>query len=164
MDPVNGPPPALTLVALHGNGGGGSLALEFVQRFSADIDGLLLHAPVGARLRSRLLPRLLRLPGVAELGRRVFASRASRCPGAAFSSTRPATPARSPPLDRSVVVRSAFSAEDRADSALAGFFETKLRVAPGAIPAALDAVRGEEGVRGWASRNSAPSTPRSCTR
>jgi pimeloyl-ACP methyl ester carboxylesterase len=45
---------------LLGHGIGGSMALEFVQHFSSDIDGLILHAPVGAHLDTRWFPQLLR--------------------------------------------------------------------------------------------------------
>jgi pimeloyl-ACP methyl ester carboxylesterase len=63
---------------LLGHGIGGSLALEFAQHFAADIDGLILHAPVGARLESRLFPRLMRLPGARALGQWLFSARLTR--------------------------------------------------------------------------------------
>jgi pimeloyl-ACP methyl ester carboxylesterase len=63
---------------LLGHGSGGSLALEFAQHFAADIDGLILHAPVGARLESRLFPRLMSLPGARTLGQWLFSARLTR--------------------------------------------------------------------------------------
>lgn len=63
-----------------GHGIGGSIALELVQqqRHAAELDGLILHAPVGTRLDRRLFPRLMALPGARELGRRLLASSALR--------------------------------------------------------------------------------------
>src|SRR6185503_7883020 len=63
---------------LLGHGIGGSLALEFAQHFAAEIDGLILHAPVGARLESRLFPRLMALSGARKLGQRLFSARLAR--------------------------------------------------------------------------------------
>lgn len=65
-------------LVLLGHGVGGSLALEFAQRFAAEINGLLLHAPVGTRLESRLFPRLMALPGARRLGQRLFSARLTR--------------------------------------------------------------------------------------
>jgi pimeloyl-ACP methyl ester carboxylesterase len=65
-------------LVLLGHGIGGSLALEFAQHFASDIDGLILHAPVGARLEARLFPRLMRLPGARTLGQRLFSARLIR--------------------------------------------------------------------------------------
>lgn len=59
---------------LLGHGIGGSIALDYLQRHARNVDGLILHAPVGALLDKRIFPRLLRLPGVALLGQRIFAS------------------------------------------------------------------------------------------
>lgn len=61
-----------------GHGIGGSLALEFAQHFAAQIDGLILHAPVGTRLESRFLPRLMALPGAKALGQWLFSARLAR--------------------------------------------------------------------------------------
>jgi alpha-beta hydrolase superfamily lysophospholipase len=58
-------------LVLLGHGTGGSLALEFIQHFAAELDGLILHAPVGTRLEARLFPRLMALPG-ARWGRGSF--------------------------------------------------------------------------------------------
>jgi pimeloyl-ACP methyl ester carboxylesterase len=63
---------------LLGHGIGGSLALEFAQHFAADLDGLILHAPVGTRLESRFFPRLMALPGARTLGQWFFSSRPAR--------------------------------------------------------------------------------------
>ncbi|MEM7736144.1 MAG: alpha/beta hydrolase [Deinococcota bacterium] len=59
---------------LLGHGIGGSLVLEFIQHYADDVDGIILHAPVGASLDSRRFPKLMKLPGMAELGKQVFAS------------------------------------------------------------------------------------------
>lgn len=59
---------------LLGHGIGGSLALEFIQHYPDSLDGIILHAPVGASLDSRRFPKLMKLPGMAELGKQVFAS------------------------------------------------------------------------------------------
>jgi pimeloyl-ACP methyl ester carboxylesterase len=63
---------------LLGHGIGGSIALDLVQRHAADLDGLILHAPVGTRLERRIFPRLMALPGAREAGRRILASRIVR--------------------------------------------------------------------------------------
>lgn len=61
-----------------GHGIGGSIALELVQERAELVDGLILHAPVGARLDRRVFPRLMALPGARALGKRLFASRQLR--------------------------------------------------------------------------------------
>ncbi|MEK6236394.1 MAG: alpha/beta hydrolase [Planctomycetales bacterium] len=61
-------------LVLLGHGIGGSLALEFAQRHAADIQGMILHAPVGTQLKSRWFPRLMAVPGARALGKRVFSS------------------------------------------------------------------------------------------
>ena len=53
-------------LVLLGHGIGGSVALEVVQQDAAAVDGLVLHAPVGARLDTRLFPRLMRIPGATS--------------------------------------------------------------------------------------------------
>ncbi len=63
---------------LLGHGIGGSIALEAAQFASNEMDGLILHAPVGARLGPRLLPRLMALPGAGRIGPWVFSSRPLR--------------------------------------------------------------------------------------
>jgi pimeloyl-ACP methyl ester carboxylesterase len=60
---------------LLGHGIGGSIVLELVQRHASDLDGVILHAPVGTRLERRIFPRLMALPGAREAGRRVLAAR-----------------------------------------------------------------------------------------
>jgi pimeloyl-ACP methyl ester carboxylesterase len=59
---------------LLGHGIGGSLALEYLQHYSDSVQGVILHAPVGAQLEQRRFPKLMKLPGMAELGKQVFAS------------------------------------------------------------------------------------------
>jgi alpha-beta hydrolase superfamily lysophospholipase len=66
-----------------GHGIGGSIALELAQEYASSIDGLILHAPVGARLDRRWFPQLMAVPGARELGRRLFASRVGRSPSPA---------------------------------------------------------------------------------
>src|SRR6185369_298015 len=50
-------------LVLVGHGIGGSIILELAQHYSGAIDGLILHAPVGARLESRLFPSIMAVPG-----------------------------------------------------------------------------------------------------
>jgi pimeloyl-ACP methyl ester carboxylesterase len=45
---------------LLGHGIGGSFVLEWLQRGSSAVDGVILHAPVGAHLDRRWFPRLMR--------------------------------------------------------------------------------------------------------
>lgn len=63
---------------LLGHGIGGSIALELVQERADVLDGLILHAPVGARLDRRLFPRLMAVPGARRVGQRLLASRLLR--------------------------------------------------------------------------------------
>lgn len=65
-------------LVLLGHGIGGSLLLELAQFAPEAGDALILHAPVGARLESRLLPRLLRSRAAAAIGQRALASRLLR--------------------------------------------------------------------------------------
>lgn len=65
-------------IVLLGTGIGGSFALELVQRYAHEVDGLILHAPVGTRIDTRLFPRLMKLPGMRTLGQRLFAARWTR--------------------------------------------------------------------------------------
>lgn len=60
---------------LLGHGIGGSITLEFGQHFASAVDGLILQAPVGARLASRFFPKLMALPGARRIGRRLFSAR-----------------------------------------------------------------------------------------
>lgn len=57
-----------------GTGIGGSIALELAQQQPDLLDGLILHAPVGAHLDTRRFPRLMRLPAMTALGRQLFAA------------------------------------------------------------------------------------------
>ena len=77
-----------------GHGVGGAIALELAQVAAPAIDGLVLHAPVGARLRSRRFPRLMALPGARALGRRAFAARGLRPLWRRLLFTRPVPPER----------------------------------------------------------------------
>ena len=63
---------------LLGHGIGGSIALEFIQHYVEDIDALILHAPVGTRLDSRLFPKLMAFPGMRTLGQHVLSSPLTR--------------------------------------------------------------------------------------
>ena len=63
---------------LLGTGIGGTFAIDVVQRYANDIDALILHAPVGTRLEKRWFPRLMRLPGMTEAGRRILSAEALR--------------------------------------------------------------------------------------
>lgn len=65
-------------LVLLGHGIGGTIALEFGQHFAADLAGLILHAPVGTRLESRLFPQLMALPGARALGQWLFSARLTR--------------------------------------------------------------------------------------
>ncbi|NQY58208.1 MAG: alpha/beta fold hydrolase [Ilumatobacteraceae bacterium] len=59
-----------------GHGIGGSIALDMVQRH--EIDGLILHAPVGTRLERRWFPRLMRPEPVRALIKWGISSRITR--------------------------------------------------------------------------------------
>jgi pimeloyl-ACP methyl ester carboxylesterase len=61
-----------------GTGIGGSIVLEMAQHYADDLDGIILHAPVGTRLDTRLFPRLMSLPGMKWLGQQTFASTLTR--------------------------------------------------------------------------------------
>lgn len=65
-----------TPLILLGTGIGGSMALEYAQHYPAA--GLILHAPVGTRVDTRLFPRLMKLPGMRALGQWLFAARPFR--------------------------------------------------------------------------------------
>lgn len=78
---------------LLGHGIGGSLALEFAQHFAAQIDGLILHAPVGTRLETRILPRLMALPGARAVGQWLFSARLTRPYSNGCSFPGPSLPA-----------------------------------------------------------------------
>lgn len=60
---------------LLGHGIGGSIALEVAQVVGGpELDGLILHSPVGAHLDTRWFPQLMAFPGIRDLGRQLFAS------------------------------------------------------------------------------------------
>ena len=61
-------------VVLLGHGIGGSVALQLLADHPGAVDGLVLHAPVGTRLDTRLFPRLLRPRWVRTLVQRAIAS------------------------------------------------------------------------------------------
>ncbi|MEL6150184.1 MAG: alpha/beta hydrolase [Chloroflexota bacterium] len=61
-----------------GTGIGGAIVLEMVQHHNADVDGIILHAPVGTRLDTRLFPKLMSLPGMTKLGQLTFSSHLTR--------------------------------------------------------------------------------------
>lgn len=63
---------------LLGTGIGGSIALEYAQHYGDTLAGLVLHAPVGTRIDTRLFPRLMKLPGMRRLGQFVFSERPFR--------------------------------------------------------------------------------------
>lgn len=63
---------------LLGTGIGGAITLEYLQHFAEDLAGVILHAPVGTRLDTRLFPRLMALPGMKWLGQQTFASPLTR--------------------------------------------------------------------------------------
>ncbi len=57
-----------------GTGIGGSWVLELLREHADEVDAVILHAPVGPRLDTRLFPRLMRRPAVAETARRIIAN------------------------------------------------------------------------------------------
>ncbi len=61
-----------------GHGIGGSLTLEYVQHFASEVDGLIIHSPVGSNLNSRFIPQVMKLPGARSLGRMIFSSQLAR--------------------------------------------------------------------------------------
>lgn len=54
---------------LLGHGIGGAFVLELLQHWPEALDGVILHAPVGARLESRRFPKLMKHPLVRALGK-----------------------------------------------------------------------------------------------
>ncbi len=65
-------------VVVLGHGIGGSMALDLASRRPDTMDGLILHAPVGADLDTRLFPRIMSTKPVRELIRRMVAARPFR--------------------------------------------------------------------------------------
>ncbi|MEM9521677.1 MAG: alpha/beta hydrolase [Actinomycetota bacterium] len=70
--------PADRPVVLLGHGIGGSIALDLVSRRPDLVDGLILHAPVGAHLDSRLFPKLMSPPIVRRFVRRAISAKPLR--------------------------------------------------------------------------------------
>jgi pimeloyl-ACP methyl ester carboxylesterase len=60
-------------VVLLGHGIGGSIALDLVSRHPDLVDGLILHAPVGAHLDTRLFPKLMATDAARNLVKRAIA-------------------------------------------------------------------------------------------
>ena len=65
-------------IVVLGHGIGGSIALDLASRRPDTMDGLILHAPVGADLDTRLFPRVMSTKPVRELLRRMVAARPLR--------------------------------------------------------------------------------------
>ena len=63
---------------LMGHGLGGVFILEFLQKYSYLVDGVILHSIVGANLNKRIFPKLMKLPKVAFLIKNLIASPAFR--------------------------------------------------------------------------------------
>jgi pimeloyl-ACP methyl ester carboxylesterase/phosphohistidine swiveling domain-containing protein len=63
---------------LLGHGIGGAIVLELVQHHTNAVDAFILHAPVGARLDKRLLPRLMNLPLARRMGQQMVAAEGIR--------------------------------------------------------------------------------------
>jgi pimeloyl-ACP methyl ester carboxylesterase len=63
---------------LLGHGIGGSISLDLTQRHASLISGLILNAPVGARLDTRRFPQLMRIPGAKQIVQRGMSSRLLR--------------------------------------------------------------------------------------
>jgi len=63
---------------LLGHGIGGSIALDLVSRHPELVAGLVLHAPVGAHLDTRLFPRLMTTRPARAVVRRAISSRLLR--------------------------------------------------------------------------------------
>lgn len=57
-----------------GTGIGGAFWLEYLQHHPGDLDGVIFHAPVGARLDRRRFPALMRLPGMRSLGQTLISA------------------------------------------------------------------------------------------
>ncbi len=63
---------------LLGHGVGGAIALDLLARGPAQVDGLILHAPVGTRLDTRLFPRVMSTRVVQRSVQGVISSPLSR--------------------------------------------------------------------------------------
>lgn len=65
-------------LVLLGTGIGGSIALEFLQHFEQEVQGLILHAPVGTRLDTRLFPKLMKPMFIRHFGQWLFSAPLTR--------------------------------------------------------------------------------------
>ncbi|MFK7916758.1 MAG: alpha/beta fold hydrolase [Ilumatobacter sp.] len=65
-------------VVVLGHGIGGSIALDLASRRPDAMDALILHAPVGADLDTRLFPRIMSTRPVRELIRRMISAKLFR--------------------------------------------------------------------------------------
>jgi pimeloyl-ACP methyl ester carboxylesterase len=61
-----------------GHGIGGSIALELATQRPDVMRALILHAPVGAKLDRRLIPRVMRLPGASRAVQHTIGARMTR--------------------------------------------------------------------------------------
>ena len=77
---------------LLGTGIGGSIALSYLQQFASQLDGVILHAPVGTRIDTRLFPRLMKLPGMRRLGQWAFSTPLLRPVWRQLLFTKPLSP------------------------------------------------------------------------
>lgn len=65
-------------VVVLGHGIGGSIALDLASRRPDTMDALILHAPVGADLDTRLFPRIMKTRPMRELIRRMISAKPLR--------------------------------------------------------------------------------------
>lgn len=63
---------------LLGHGIGGAFVLELMQHQPTAVEGIILHAPVGARLEARRFPKLMQPPVMRALGKWLFTARFMR--------------------------------------------------------------------------------------
>lgn len=77
---------------LLGHGIGGSIALELLQQSPDTVDGLILHAPVGAALEHRRFPRLMKRPIAQRIGQWAFTNEWLRPLWTHFLFSRPIPP------------------------------------------------------------------------
>ncbi len=70
--------PAGARPVVLGHGIGGSFALDLAARRPEVMSGLILHAPVGANLDTRLFPRIMSTAPVRALAKRLIAARPPR--------------------------------------------------------------------------------------
>lgn len=65
-------------IVVLGHGIGGSIALDLASRRPDSMDALILHAPVGADLDTRLFPRIMKTKPMRELIRRMISAKPLR--------------------------------------------------------------------------------------